>query len=87
MDIEGAEDKVFRGMKRHLEDAPWVVFEYTKVEGDALLSELRQSGNVFSITQAGDLQEVGKAEYYPVGRGGNPYANFVYRRGVKSELA
>jgi FkbM family methyltransferase len=79
MDIEGAEPLVFKGMQKQLENVSFVVLEYTKVEGDDLLKDLESKGTISGLTQDGKETTLENGFFYPVGRGGNPYANVVYR--------
>lgn len=69
LDVEGVEDRVFRGMKRHLaEDKPTVVFEYTVGYLDDFVNGLKKTGKVQSLSLDGDLQDLEKARYALDGR-------------------
>ena len=88
MDVEGVEDRVFRGMKRHLKTRPFVVFEYTQGYLDSLIEELERSGTLYSMSKKGELQPFANAHYILEGRKERPdadvpgrLANIVYRPG------
>lgn len=82
IDVEGAEDKVFRGMKRHLQESPWVAFEYTKGFLDSFIEELKLSGTLYSTSSQGDLQPLEEAHYTLEGRKEHPLTNLVYKHRV-----
>ncbi len=79
IDIEGAEDKVFRGMKKHLENPLVAVFEYTVGEGETLTEELKNKGTILAISNTGDLEPFSEISYIGVGRGGGQYTNVAYK--------
>lgn len=82
IDVEGAEKEVFDGMSRHLEQNPFVVFEYTSGESDSFVSNFFTEDTLHSISRKGELVPFKQGVYHPVGRGSQPYANVVYRKKI-----
>jgi FkbM family methyltransferase len=72
LDVEGVEDRVFRGMKRHLTESPWVVFEYTQGYLEPLIAELKQTGHLYSLSHSGEPQAFSDAHYIQSGRKADP---------------
>ena len=90
IDVEGSEDKVFKGMPRHMAESGLIAFEYTKGFLDSLVEDLKKTGDVYSMTYWGGLQDSSKARYsHDGGRGANfddpnsskerPLTNLVYK--------
>ena len=56
IDVEGAEESVFHGMKKLLSRKPIVVFEYNPWDSKALVDELEKSHAIFKILHSGTLE-------------------------------
>ncbi|MEK7113928.1 MAG: FkbM family methyltransferase [Patescibacteria group bacterium] len=56
IDVEGAEESVFHGMKKLLSRKPIIVFEYNPWDSKALVDELEKSHAIFKILRGGMLE-------------------------------
>ncbi len=74
IDVEGAEEKVFTGMKEILKNGPCVVFEYIPRSSKTLLDSLLVDNAIYSISIDGSLQPIEHAVFRS---GVDMYTNLV----------